>query len=168
MVQSAANHGVVPAAKVANASSSTLAPELTALPLPSPISHVDRASLKIEIDSTVGEGALAIFADQALLFTTELHATTVGSPVRMEHALLSGPHQLRVALYRPDQSMQVAKEGLGEIRADGQNTLHIHVAKKAKMLVRHETSLEVLWPSAVAPAAVSAVGTSAKLSASTK
>jgi hypothetical protein len=168
MVQSAANHGVVPAAKVENASSSTLAPELTALPLPSPISHVDRASLKIEIDSTVGEGALAIFADQALLFTTELHATTGGAPVRMEHALLSGPHQLRVALYRPDKSMQVAKEGLGEIRADGQNTLHIHVTKKAKMLVRHETSLEVLWPSAVAPAAASAVGTSAKLSASTK
>jgi hypothetical protein len=168
MARSAANHGMVPAATVANASSSTLAPEFTALPLPSPISHVDRASLKIEIDSTVGEGALAIFADQALLFTTELHATTVGAPVRMEHALLSGPHQLRVALYRPDKSMQVAKEGLGEIRADGQNTLHIHVTKKAKMLVRHETSLDVLWPSANAPAVASAGGTSAKLSASTK
>jgi Protein kinase domain len=164
MVRSAANHGVVPAAKTANASASTIAPELSSAPLPSPIAHVERATLKIEIDSTVGDGAVAIFADQTLLFTTELHATTAGAPVRLEHALPMGPHQLRVALYRPDKSMQVSKEGLGEIRTDGQNTLHIHVTKKAKMLVRHETSLDVVWPSAVAPAG----SASAKLSASTK
>ena len=143
-----------------------LAPELTALPLPNPIAHVAHAILKIEIDSTVGDGAVAIFADQALLFTSELHATAAGAPVRLEHALPPGPHQLRVALYRPDKSMQVAKEGLGEIRTDGQNTLHIHVTKKAKMLVRRETSLDVLWPSAVAP--TPAGSASAKLSASTK
>jgi Protein kinase domain len=166
LVRSAGNHGVVPAAKNANASASMLAPELTALPLPNPIAHVAHAILKIEIDSTVGNGAVAIFADQALLFTSELHATAAGAPVRLEHALPPGPHQLRVALYRPDKSMQVAKEGLGEIRTDGQNTLHIHVTKKAKMLVRRETSLDVLWPSAVAP--TPAGSASAKLSASTK
>jgi Protein kinase domain len=168
MVQSAANHGVVPAAKTVNASVSTPAPELTALPLPSPIARVDRATLKIEIDSTVGEGALAIFADQTLLLTTELHATTAGAPVRLEHVLPAGPHQLRVAVYRADKSMQVAKEGLGEIRTDGANTLHIHVSKKAKMLVRHETSLDVLWPSSTAPTSAAAGSASTKLSASTK
>jgi len=168
LVRSAGNHGVVPAEKTANAGSSTPAPELTALPLPTPIAHVERATLKIEIDSTVGDGAVAIFADQALLFTSELHATAAGAPVRLEHALPLGPHQLRVALYRPDKSMQVAKEGLGEIRTDGQNTLHIHVTKKAKMLVRRETSLDVLWPSAVAPTSAPAGSASAKLSASTK
>jgi hypothetical protein len=168
LVRSAGNHGVVPAAKNATASSSMLAPELTALPLPSPIAHVAHATLKIEIDSTVGDGAVAIFADQTLLFTSELHATAAGAPVRLEHALPPGPHQLRVALYRPDKSMQVAKEGLGEIRSDGQNTLHIHVTKKAKMLVRRETSLDVLWPSAVTPTSAPAGSASAKLSASTK
>ena len=35
-------------------------------------------ALKIEIDSTVGDGALAIFADQALLYTTELKVNTPG------------------------------------------------------------------------------------------
>ena len=164
MVQNAANHGIVPAPNVASASSSAPAPVLTALPLPVPVAHVDHATLKIEIDSTVGEGALGIFADQTLLFTTELHATAAGAPILLEHALPAGPHQLRVALYRPDKSMQVAKEGLGDIRTDGANTLHIHVTKKAKMLVRRETTLDVLWPSAVA----SAGSTSAKLSASTK
>jgi len=78
-----------------------------------------------------------------------------------------GPHQLRVCLYRADKSLQVAKEGLGEIHIEGQNTLHIHVTKRAKLLVRHETSLEVSWPSAVKPAAVPATATAAKLSAST-
>jgi serine/threonine protein kinase len=164
MVQNAANHGIVPAPSVASASSSAPAPVLAALPLPVPVAHVDHATLKIEIDSTVGEGALGIFADQTLLFTTELHATAAGAPILLEHALPAGPHQLRVALYRPDKSMQVAKEGLGDIRTDGANTLHIHVTKKAKMLVRRETTLDVLWPSAVA----SAGSTSAKLSASTK
>jgi hypothetical protein len=159
---------VVPAAKAANVSATTLAPELSSLPLAGPIARVDRATLKIEIDSTVADGALAIFADQILLFTTELHATTAGAPVRLEHALPMGPHQLRVALYRPDKSLQVAKEGLGELRTDGQNTLHVHVTKKAKMLVRHETSLDVLWPSATAPGAAPAGSASAKLSASTK
>jgi serine/threonine-protein kinase len=168
MVRSAANHGVVPVAKIANVSATALAPELSSLPLAGPIARVDRATLKIEIDSTVADGALAIFADQILLFTTELHATTAGAPVRLEHALPMGPHQLRVALYRPDKSLQVAKEGLGELRADGQNTLHVHVTKKAKMLVRHETSLDVLWPSATAPGAPPVGSAPAKLSASTK
>jgi len=164
MVRNAANHGVVPAATIANGSSSAVAPVLTGLPVPTPVAHVDHATLKIEIDSTVGDGALGIFADQVLLFTADLHATTAGAPVRLEHALPVGPHQLRVALYRPDKSMQVAKEGLGEIRTDGANTLHIHVTKKAKMLVRRETTLDVLWPSALTPAG----SASAKLSASTK
>jgi hypothetical protein len=167
LVRSASNH-VIPAAKTVNGSASTLAPVLSPLPLPTPIAHVDHATMKIQIDSTVGDGALAIFADQTLLFTTDLHATTAGEPIQLEHSLPLGPHQLRVALYRPDKTMQVSKEGLGEIRAEGANTLHVHVTKKAKMLVRHETSLDVLWPSAAAPGTTPAGATPAKLSASTK
>jgi hypothetical protein len=50
----------------------------------------------------------------------------------------------------------VAKEGLGEMRLDSPNLLRIHVSKKAKMLVKHENSLDVAWPSAMAPAPVTA------------
>jgi hypothetical protein len=159
---------VVPAAKNANASASPAAPELTSLPIPSPVSRADHATMKIEIDSTFGEGALSIFADQTLLFTTELHATAGAAPLRLEHALPVGPHQLRVCLYRADKSLQVAKEGLGEIHTEGQNTLHIHVTKRAKLLVRHETSLDVSWPSSMAPTGAPVGAASAKLSASTK
>jgi serine/threonine protein kinase len=168
VLRSAAIRTVVPAVKNANPSSSPSAPELTSLPIPSPVSRVDHASLKIEIDSTVGDGALAIFADQTLLFTTELHANAAAAPFRLEHALPVGPHQLRVCLYRADKSLQVAKEGLGEIHTEGQNTLHIHVAKRARLLVRHETSLDVSWPSAMPPTAAPVSAATAKLSASTK
>ena len=168
VLQSAAIHGVIPAAKNATVGFVLSAPELSPLLLASPVTRADHATLKIEIDSTVGDGALAIFADQTLLFTTDLRATSGGAPVRLERALPAGPHQLRVALYRADKSLQVAKEGLGDIHTDSPNTLHIHVSKRAKMLVRHETSLDVLWPSAVTPTAAPAGVTSAKLSASTK
>ncbi len=168
VLQSASVRAVVPAAKDANESGSPSAPELTSLPIPSPVSRADHATLNIEIDSTVGDGALAIFADQTLLFTTGLHATAAAAPIRLEHALPVGPHQLRVCLYRADKSLQVAKEGLGEIHTEGQNSLRIHITKRAKLLVRHETSLDVSWPSATAPTAVPVSAASAKLSASTK
>jgi hypothetical protein len=71
--------------------------------------------------------------------------------MRLERLLPAGPHQLRVALYRADKSLQTEKEGLGELRADTENTLTIRVSKRPKMLVRRETALEVIWPSAIAP-----------------
>jgi serine/threonine protein kinase len=149
--QSQPKRTVVPAKSLAAASSLT-APDFSAPP-PGPISQAaDRAALHIEIDSIVGEGALAIFADQNLVFTTELRAGAPGKPLRLERSLPAGPHALRVALYRPDKSLQIMKEGLGEIHGDSVNTLRIHVGRKSKMLVRRETSLDVVWPSAVAPA----------------
>jgi len=57
----------------------------------------------------------------------------------------------RVALYRADKSLQTEKEGLGELRSDAVNTLTIRVSKRPKMLVRRETALDVVWPSAIAP-----------------
>jgi hypothetical protein len=150
-------HAVQPTAKNVSATTSVSAP---VLPLPMtaiPIARtVEKAALKIEIDSSVGDGALAIFADQTLLYTTDLKANAPGAPVKLEQALPPGPHQLRVALYRGDKSLQVAKEGLGEMRTDSSNMLRIHVSKKAKMLVKHENALDVAWPSAMGPAPISA------------
>jgi hypothetical protein len=112
---------------------------------------IERASLRIKIDTTVGDGTLAIFADHDLLLTTGLREYAAADPMRLERLLPAGPHQLRVALYRADKSLQTEKEGLGELRADTENTLTIRVSKRPKMLVRRETALEVIWPSAIAP-----------------
>jgi serine/threonine protein kinase len=123
-----------------------------ALPTPaaSPVPvAIQRASLRIKIDTTVGDGTLAIFADHELLLTTGLRDQAAADPMRLERLLPAGPHQLRVALYRADKSLQTEKEGLGELRADAENTLTIRVSKRPKMLVRHETALEVIWPSAI-------------------
>ena len=139
---------IVPAKNVV-AGSSISAPELSAPPASAISRDVERAALHIEIESIGGEGALAIFADQNLVFTSDLHAGAPGHPIRLERALPAGPHQLRVALYRPDKSLQTVKEGLGEIRTDTANTLRIHIGRRSKMLVRRETSLDVTWPSAI-------------------
>jgi serine/threonine protein kinase len=143
--------GVVPDLKIPLVSSTPAASVLPLLPSSAMSKTMEGASLQVEIDSTVADGAVAVFADQTLLFTTELHAGTAADPVRFEHNLPSGPHQLRVVLYRADKSLQVAKEGLGQIRGDMVNMLKIHVSRKSKLLVRKETSLDVSWPSAITP-----------------
>jgi serine/threonine protein kinase len=132
------------------------APPMPVLALPAPVMAAppvaaERAALRIKIDATVGDGTLAIFADHDLLLTTGLREHAAADPVALEKLLPAGPHQLRVALYRADKSLQTEKEGLGELRADSENTLIIRVTKRPKMLVRRETALEVIWPSAISP-----------------
>ena len=119
-------------------------PATTAVPV-----TIERAALRIKIDTTVGDGTLAIFADHDLLLTTGLRDQAAADPMRLEKILTAGPHQLRVALYRADKSLQTEKEGLGELRPDAENILTIRVTKHPKMLVRRETALEVIWPSAI-------------------
>ncbi|HEX3683344.1 MAG TPA: serine/threonine-protein kinase, partial [Bryobacteraceae bacterium] len=133
-----------------NAHSDIPVPALTlAAPAASSVTlPIERAALRIKIDARVGEGTLAIFADHDLLLTTGLRDYAALDPARLERLLPAGPHQLRVALYRADKSLQTEKEGLGELRSDSLNTLTIRVSKRPKMLVRHEIALEVIWPSA--------------------
>jgi hypothetical protein len=113
----------------------------------------ERAALRIQIDTKVSDGTLAVFADHDLLLTTALHGSGFEAPIQLDHALRVGPHQLRVALYRPDKSLQTEKEGLGEIRTGAENMLTIRVTRRSKMLVKHETALDVIWPTATAPVA---------------
>ena len=120
-------------------------PESAAQAAPAP-------TLQIEITSAATEGALAIFADRELVFTTNFVAATPGEPIHFEHALAPGPHQFRVALYKPDKSLRLEKEGLAEIRSSGANTLAVHVSRRAKLLVRREFALDVTWPSGSAAA----------------
>jgi hypothetical protein len=121
-------------------------------------------TLHIEITSTVNEGTLAVFAEHDLLFTTNLVTTAQGEAVHFEHPLPVGAHQLRVALYKPDKSLRLEKEGLAEIRSGLANTLAVHVNRHSKLLVRHEVALDVTWPAAPVPGSERAAAT-AKASA---
>jgi len=124
-----------------------------ATPAPAPAAQAALVpTLQIEIISSVTEGALAIFADRELVFTTNFVAATPREPIHFEHALAAGPHQFRVALYKPDKSLRLEKEGLAEIRSNGANTLAVHVNRRAKLLVRREFALDVTWPSGSAAA----------------
>jgi hypothetical protein len=133
------------------------ASESVAKAAPAPMLH-------IEITSNVNEGTLAIFAERELLFTTNLAAMAAGEAVRFEHPLPAGAHQLRVALYKPDKSLRLEKEGLAEIRSGLANTLAVHVNRHSKLLVRREVALDVIWPAAPVPGSERAAAT-AKASA---
>ena len=109
---------------------------------------------------------MAIFADRELLFTANFATVAPGEPIHFEYALPAGPHQFRVALYKPDKSLRLEKEGLAEIRSDGANTLAVHVNHRAKLLLRREFALDVTWPAGTAAAserAAASVKTSALL-----
>jgi hypothetical protein len=158
------SRAIVPTTTSSSFTAPVSAPELPTPATTPMVRTAEHAPLRIEIESTVKDGALAIFADQTVVYTTELRD---GHAVQLERTLAAGPHQLKVALYRPDKSLQVMKEGLGEIRTDSPNALKIHVGVKSKLLVKHERSLEVTWPSALQPSAGGAAAP-ARLSASTK
>jgi serine/threonine protein kinase len=145
------SRAVAPATREAHPEVSLAAPVLPVFMAPASPAAAQRASMHINIDGGVAEGTLAIFADHELLLTTALYTRTTSEPLHIEHSLPAGPHQLRVALYRPDKSLQTEKEGLGEIRANAENALTIRVTRRSKHLIKHETALDVIWPSAVAP-----------------
>jgi serine/threonine-protein kinase len=143
--------------------------QITASAAPIPVSTipapsaptVEHAGLQIAVTSTTSDGTLAVFADQNLLFTTELHAGSTAEPVHLDRSLTPGTHQLRVALYRPNKSLLVQKEGLTDLRTESLNTLEIRVTHHKKLLLRREDTLEVSWPgahTAPAPPAQDATG----------
>ena len=116
------------------------------------------SGLQIEVTSTVAEGTLTVFADRQLLFSVDLATGKKGQPLHFENTLPAGPHQFRVALYKADRSLQLEKEGFAETRGDGADMLAVHIARRAKLLVRHELALEVTWPGASTPHAERASG----------
>jgi len=109
---------------------------------------VVHATLRINIVSEVTEQTtLAVFSGDELLLTTPLKPEQVGDTLRFNCPIVAGEHALRVVLYRADKTVFMHKENKSELHADGANTMEVHVNRKSKMLVKHETSLEVVWPS---------------------
>ena len=118
---------------------------------PAHSSAVAQVPLNIEISSAIDGEILAIYADQHLVATSPLSVTTPGETLHLERPLTAGSHEFRVALYRPDQSLHLERGGLAEIQGGTANLLSIKVVKHAKMLVKHDAALEILWPGAPPP-----------------
>jgi serine/threonine protein kinase len=123
----------------------------TAAVTPARSSAVAQVPLNIEIASAIDGEILAIYADQHLVATSPLSVTTPGEMLHLERPLAAGPHEFRVVLYRPDQSLHLERGGLAEIESGAANLLSIKVVKHAKMLVKHDAALEILWPGAPPP-----------------
>ena len=137
-----------------SSSPKTLSAALPSLPvINEPAAPAANSGLHIQITSAVNEGTLIVFADRELLFSANLAEGKRNQPLHFEHALAAGPHQFRVALYKADRSLQLEKEGFAETGGESANTLAVHVVRRAKLLIRHELTLEVTWPGAPAPAA---------------
>ena len=121
-------------------------PEAAITPVHTPAAG--QVALNIEIASAIDGETLAIYADQHLVATSPLSVTNSGEMLHLERPLAAGPHEFRVALYRPDQSLHLERGGLAEIQSGSANLLSIKVVKHAKMLVKKDAALEILWPGA--------------------
>ena len=121
-------------------------------------SAVEQTTLRINIVSAVTEQTtLAVFSGDELLLTTPLKPQQVGDTLRFNCPIVAGEHALRVVLYRADKTVFMQKENKSELHADGANTMEVHVNRKSKLLVKHETSLEVVWPSRTASSSAEAI-----------
>jgi hypothetical protein len=121
-------------------------PESAITPVHAPAE--EQVALNIEIASAIDGETLAIYADQHLVATSPLSVTASGEMLHLERPLAAGPHEFRVALYRPDQSLHLERGGLAEIQSGSANLLAIKVVKHAKMFMKRDAALEILWPGA--------------------
>ena len=121
-------------------------PDAAITPVHTP--EIGQVPLNIEIASAIDGETLAIYADQHLVATSPLSVTASGEMLHLERPLAAGPHEFRVALYRPDQSLHLERDGLAEMQSGSANLLSIKVIKRAKMLVKRDAALEILWPGA--------------------
>jgi serine/threonine protein kinase len=129
---------VAPSGKSASAATTTRNPAVAQVPL------------NIEIASAIDGETLVVYADQRLVATSPLSVTSVGETLHLEQSLPAGPHEFRVALYRPDQSLHLERGGLAELQPGRANLLSIKVVRRAKMFLKRDATLEILWPGALA------------------
>ena len=119
---------------------------------PAPVAP--QTTLRIDIVSGITDQTLAIYSGDELLLTTPLQAAHLGDTLRFNCPISAGEHSLKVVLYRGDKTVFMHKENNSELHADGANTMEVRVNRKSKMLLKHEVSLEVVWPSSTASSTV--------------
>lgn len=144
----AAEHS--PSSRPLNSPKSAEAAAVTKSPSPLP-----KASLHVDIVSSIADETVSIFAGDQLLLSTQLQAAHLGDTLRFECPVSPGEHSFRVVLSRPDETVLVAKESTSQIHSDAPNFLGVHVSRRAKLFLKHEIALEVVWPSTTAPVATS-------------
>jgi serine/threonine protein kinase len=115
---------------------------------------IPQTNLRIDIVSGVTDQTLAIYSGTELLLTTPLQPEHLGDTLRFNCPIPAGEHALRVVLYRADKTVLLKKENNSELHPDGTNTMEVRINRRAKMLLKHETQLEVVWPSSTASSAV--------------
>jgi hypothetical protein len=103
--------------------------------------------LHSDIISPATDQTIAVYAGNEMLVTAPLQPKHPGDTLRFNCPITSGKHDFKVILYRGDKTIYLQKENKGELATAGANTMEIHVSRKAKLLVKHETSLDVVWPS---------------------
>jgi serine/threonine protein kinase len=135
--------------------SSALPKQAAATAVKSAGSPLPKTSLQVDIVSSVADENISIFAGDELLLSTLLKTAHLGDTMRFECPVTPGEHSFRVVLSRLDETVMVEKDSTSQIRADASNFLGIHVNRRTKLLLKHETSLEVVWPSTAAPVAAS-------------
>jgi serine/threonine protein kinase len=107
------------------------------------------AQLTIEISAKPSHEAVAVFADDQMLFRTPLANLTSkdGNPFRVSYNLPSGQHHLRVALYKENNILRSEKESFVPLRKGAKNLLAIQVTKPSRFLPLRGPGLKVSWPS---------------------
>jgi serine/threonine protein kinase len=110
-----------------------------------------KASLHVDVVATVTDEILSVYADDQRLLSAPLLAAHLGDTLRFECPIAPGEHAFRVVVTRPDETVLLEKANTTQIRPDASNFLGVHVSRRAKLLLKHETALEVVWPSTAAP-----------------
>lgn len=129
------------------------APDIAHVAAAASLAGASRATMHVNVTSAVADEILAIYAGPELLLSTPLDDAHLHETLHFECPMMAGPHALRVALYRADQSLHVQKEGLAEMAAGGSGLLEIHVNRRTKLLLKHGAALDVQWPGMVSPGA---------------
>jgi serine/threonine protein kinase len=124
----------------------TPAVESPTTPAPAP-----KAVLHLEIAAAASSEVLSIFDGAALLLCTTLQNVPAGGTLHFDYPVATGHHDFRVLVARPGEQASAEKRSATEIRADGSNLLVIHVSRRSKLLLLHETALEVVWRGTDAP-----------------
>jgi serine/threonine protein kinase len=104
-------------------------------------------SLHIGVVSGVADGTLAVFVDNRQLLTVPLQSEHIGDTLRYDCLIEPGEHNLRVVLYRGATAILSEKQNDTDLRVGTPNAMEVRILRRSKLLVRHETSLEVTWPS---------------------
>jgi serine/threonine protein kinase len=112
-----------------------------------------QAALHVEIAAAASNEIVSVFDGETLLLATTLQNVRIGDSLHFDYSVPAGHHALRVAVARPGEPAALEKNSAADLRADASNTLTIHVTRRAKHLLLHETALEVIWPSAKEPLA---------------